>query len=497
MPLLSLTSIQYLLAIVGASIVRKITLSYFFLNCLAWFKFEAFEIPTNDEIKQVVGTPTKKGKDKTKSRKDDKYHVKRSPSSVETFKISSMNIERIQLKKKIIQVRDIELMKYSSDLEWVMDLAMVSLFCLIITEIQFYFCPPKTEYNLSSLWALLIIIYCLKILWSVTAIYFRSEHSIGERSICIASGCIFFVIAMVTLTTTHNYLELGLNESELFSPNDETIEIDFNSSPKKIVPMSRIMLKLAIAVICASASVVLTFPGLRFGQLQQALVNQPENSNISQILYSANYISYLVVICLWIKPLRDRLKDQDLFPIDDAKFEMIRMSVVIFVNLLRFSLMPKYVAIFLISTVTNRFQRLKYGGGTTTNREIQILIASIYNYFNVIVIQYTLPVMLCFYSSILFILISYHKWSSSPRINEDPSTVLATGQSEIGSDSFLNRLIGLEFDQSELMAYLEGFRRLISAEVLNSIFKFSTWWLHFTYLCTCTVGLTYHRYFTH
>lgn len=57
--------------------------------------------------------------------------------------------------------------------------------------------------------------YLRKVLYSVTALYFKGDESSGERSMCITCGCFFFVLAMVVLVIDENLLEFGLDRGSL------------------------------------------------------------------------------------------------------------------------------------------------------------------------------------------------------------------------------------------------------------------------------------------
>lgn len=486
MPLFSLSVSQYILAIVSASILHKLTVNRFFLGWLTSHKFQAFSIPTNQELKKLkdkasAESRVSKTRNRTKPKRDDRRSQRDIDDDQEVFKIPSWVLNGYNLKKTTVDLRNIESIKYSMDLEWVVDLALMSLFCLLLTEIQFYFYPPTNECNFSILWAFLVVFYCIKILWSLTAIYLKSENSIGERSICLVSGCIFIAISMIILSINGEYLELDLTSG---SSLDSSLGLTLTT-------------KLLIILICSCISVLFTFPGLRYGQLHQAIVNDPQSTPLGKAIYSINYISHLLIILLWVKPVsRDLLKRQDFIVLDDATYDTARIYIVLLVNFAKFLLLPKYVAIFLTSTVEDRMRRIRFSGGVTTNRDLQVIISSIYNYFNVIVIQYTLPVLLCFFTTIIYKLILYHKWTSYSEL------YVRSGASPMLDDRVPESEPGFNAGEtddstslSQIIACVLG--KFISTKLLASVFGLAVWWLHFSSFCTCSAGVIYHGYFTH
>lgn len=513
MPLLSLSVSQLLLAFVSASILHKLTFNSFFLKWLASHRFECALLPTNNELRRLKdrtrepsGGKRAPGKQKSKLKKEFNIHPE---SKDDVFKIPVANLDSLKLDKTTIGVSNLESMYYAVDLEWIVDLAFMSLFTLALTEIQFYFYPQANEYNFSLLWCLLVVVYCVKTLWKLTAIYFKNEKSIGERSVCIISGCFFLLIAMITQMVDEKRLELGLDDAYRSFTNSTGAEVKTGPSSRTL---SLITFKFSTVILCSLIGVLFTFPGLRFGQLHVGLLDKPSTSRIAHIIYTINFLSPLFIIILWIKPIsRDLFKNQDLLIIDDIAFDTIRIYSIITFSLFRFYLLPRYVSMFLSSSST-RIARLRFRGGTVTNREIQMTISGIYNYVNVISIQYILPILMCLFTSIMFTTMGGHKWI--PSLDQTPAGNLTLSESPMGiegefsGNSFMTQANNesiVEFVESnnstfsfltEMINFSE-IKRQFSAEVFRGIFGFATWWLHLSWFCTTTTGVIYHTYFLH
>ena len=67
--------------------------------------------------------------------------------------------------------------------------------------------------NLSLLWCLLVLGFTLKILLSLTRLYFVGDEAIGERSLCIVAAFSYLVVAMAALVVDESSLELGLDDA--------------------------------------------------------------------------------------------------------------------------------------------------------------------------------------------------------------------------------------------------------------------------------------------
>lgn len=547
MPLLSLSISQLLLAFVSSSILHKLTSNLLFLKWLVSHKLTCLIVPTNVELKKLKyksknHANNKKGGIRQKSLPKRAELAASGDQKDELFTIPTADLSFLKLEETNMTVRDLELINYSVDTEWIVDLSLMSMFSFIITELQFNFYPTTTECNFSLLWTLLVIFYCVKILWKLTAAYFRNDKSIGERSICITSGCLFLLIAMILLLVDEKTLELGLegayrsfNESATTFVNSHTLSTNQQESRPLTKPISFILVKFSIAIICSLTGVVFTFPGLRFGQLQRGLLDKPETTNFEHFLYSLNYLSSLIVVLLWVKPLsRNFLKNQNLIT-EDSTFDTLRIYMIIILNFIRFYQLPKYVAMFLLGA-NNRVTRIRCRGGSTTNKEIQITISSIYNYVNVVTLQYILPILMCFFMTIMFKSMGDHNWlptSVSPSTinvtsptsdgqeyysiidnntaskfsinNDEPSLdqvsqiVTTSNGSYDNSSSASNSTVTILLSALSIpnVVSLNDIKGIFSSDVFRGILGFSIWWLHFSWLCCSTAGLIYHTYLLH
>lgn len=513
MPLLSLSLSQLLLAFVSASILRKLTYNRFFLKWLASHRFVCYLVPTNQELKICS--------DKVKSNQVSKKSARLKNRPIidprEVFKIPTSSLDSLKLDKTVMTKRDFEIINSSLDLEWIMDLALMSLFSFIITEMQFYFFPLSTEFNFSLLWTLLVIGFCINVLWKLTAVYFKNRdfEFISERSICIISGGIFLLIAMLILTVDENQLELGIESAyRSFNHSATTLTNNLNGHGTFSRPTTLILFKFCVAVFCSITGMLYTFPGLRFGQLHKNLLDRSCNKNLHLIAYNFNYLLPLFVICLWVKPISRAIITGPkgfFISLNDKNFEIFRIYCVVLANISRFFLLPRYITIFLES-VDDRITRIKRRGGTTTNREIQMTVSAIFNYVNIVVIQYILPILMCLFTAMIYKTLGGHSWlptfaGKTEAFNETISITNATNvflAPDIDSFSISHRNIsGSNLSESSAtmvesvatMVNLNDFKKIFTPELFKGILGFATWWFHFSWFCSSTTGLIYHTYF--
>lgn len=71
----------------------------------------------------------------------------------------------------------------------------------------------KTFFRISIISLFFCLLFFSKFLISLTVQYFKSDESIGERSMCLLAGVLYFVVSMVILVVDENTLEIGLEQA--------------------------------------------------------------------------------------------------------------------------------------------------------------------------------------------------------------------------------------------------------------------------------------------
>ena len=254
-----------------AQIVLSIVdlLYMFFTNSLV-----RYLAPTDDQLRETLGVVKNTHKSKHKRDKEPKDN---------TFKVPR-NIS-VPLSAQEVQTLDVIQLPYYAELQWLIDFGVYALIIYLFTEIYYFLVPNNNEYNLSLIWCSLVVAFSLyvisleyqsidvllyyrKILFSITRLYFKSDESIGERSLCIVSGSLFFLAAMIVLIADENLLEFGL----------EPAYRSFNESAFKLLeahslletasgPSSLLMLKFWLAVWCGLIGAFFIFPGMRVAKM--------------------------------------------------------------------------------------------------------------------------------------------------------------------------------------------------------------------------------------
>lgn len=503
MRLLNLSVSQLLWVFIATNLLNKLKPNRLFLRWLASCGLKCYQVPIDDELRKLQYSQKREKNDSKKNQHHKKEarsseHNESPAQSKNEFKIRCSDLVKLNLSKRNVTLNFLDSAPLSDELEWVVDFASMSLISFILTQVLFYFSPRSNEYNFSLVWVFLVILQCLIILAQLTTIYIRAKLAVGERSICLVSAFIFLLLALTVLTTGDSQLELKVNESlqllkngvppTQFVDKDALLDADEVDIPPPtndtFSPLVMASIKFFIALMCSFVGVMLTFPGFRFGQMHESIMVSVVTSTFQKILYNINLVFPFVIVCLWIPNIsRNLLTKQDIVPIDDQEFEFIRGCFLIAFNLLRFSLVKRYLGAFLESAVETKLAQIRRKGGFTSNRAIQISVASMNNFVNVVCVQYILPTVICLFTSIMYISLTYNNETST----DDSAKRFATLRYLFGSD------------QKALVETVEelifSIQRLIASDLTRNILGFVTWWTHFAWSCTTLVGFGYHKYF--
>jgi len=445
-----------------------------FLKWLSSKKMTCYRIPT---VEQLRGLSENQSRQKASLMKTAKNGTK---DGRDIPMIRAANLTKLELDTVNIHPLTLWAAPYGEELEWVVDFAFTSLISFTITEIIFHFPSPSTknEYNFSLLWVSLVIIQSTGLLLELTSNYFYNKDSVGERSICIVSSFVFFFTAMLILSLEETSLETGISKAteslcrSLY--RDETSSYCYDSSPYMI----SFSLKLLLAFTSSIVGAIFIFPGFRFGQLQEALVEQSQSQ--TKIIYLFNHLASVLVIILWIPKIsRIPLNDMTSVEIDDRKFDLLRVGFAMIISLVRAILVPYYTKEFLKSGKI-RVDKIRQRGGFTTSSEIQMTVAGINNYVNIVAIQYLLPTLICLFTAIMYLTLSLNP-SQEP---EAPGSHLS----------------GLDYLFGEQLYMVEDItsrvKRIFVSDFFKNLLCYATWWSHFTLFSTTSAGVIYHKYFT-
>ena len=377
------------------------------------------------------------------------------------------------IKLQDVQVRrqDLTLLHFAGELEWMINLSLAAAIVYLITLAYYYIVPSavQTEYNLSTVWLLLVCGYIVKVLAHLTKFYF-SDDVASQRAVGIVFVMLFFVCSLGILLIDEGVLDFGLEKSHK----------DISTSVARL--LGRIhnqtngerdngvfpiwVFKIFLAICATLLSSVLIFSGFRFGDVHFNTVrySAQKKTLLRSILHTC-YIAPMFCLSLWIRPLsRDVIAERDhvnLFGIAELSYENFRFVVIMSVCLLRIVMFSTYMQSFL-DTAKWRVINLRREQGRITIKDLRSRVSSIFEYYPATGVHYLAP-----YLILLLLTLLLHMSSMS-----------------LAAQSSAEQAKTVAEDNSVNVFKFSGF----GISLFHGVISFMSWWLCFSISITSGIG---------
>ncbi|GFX26713.1 transmembrane protein 161B [Trichonephila clavipes] len=432
---MAIFGVQLVVTMVMASVLQKVSAHFSVARWLLSYRLTRYLHPSDEELLSVAGLQRVNGQKKGKKSKDRKDDDKDSEFMV------PKNLE-LQLDVAAVHPNDMIQLHYYSEYQWLLDFSLCALIVYVVTEVYYYLIPAKDEVNLSILWCILVVGFAAKILLSLTALYFRGEEAVGERSLCLTAGFLFFFLAMIVLIADENFLEFGLEPAySSFNASAHTFLMDQGLDSSG--PASKLMFKLSLALWCGFIGSFFTFPGLRLARMHKDALKYCSERPFLKTLLHISFISPMFIVLMWVKPVSRHYFTERTWPgipqalMSPDAFDTTRLVLIIVIVAIRFLLMPHYLQSYL-NMAPEKLRNLRKEAGKISNVELQKMVARVFYYLCVVTLQYLTPLMLCLFSALLLKTLGDYKWSSYMGVESSLEIVNATAAKvsplPVGSD---------------------------------------------------------------
>ncbi|XP_063051340.1 transmembrane protein 161B [Engraulis encrasicolus] len=491
-------SVQLVVTMVMASVIQKVIPHYSlarWLLCSGGLRW--YQHPSDDELRSLAGKLQKGGK----SKKDRKYngHIDNKPMTI------PKDID-LQLETKCIAEVDTLALHYFPEFQWLVDFTVAATVVYLITELYFCVAEPSGEMNISVVWCLLVLAFVIKILFSLTAHYFRLEEG-GERSLCITFAFFFFVKAMAILIVTENYLEFGL-ETGFANFSESAVQFLENQGLQSQGPISKLTFKLILALLCSLIGAFLTFPGLRLAQMHLDALTLT-TGKVTQTFLHINFLAPLIMVLLWVKPLtKDYImnptlgKEESVPLMSEATFDTLRLWLILLLCALRLAMMRHHLQAYL-NLAKKAVDTMKKEAGRISTVDLQKMVARVFYYLCVIALQYVAPLVMLLHTTLLLKTLGGHSWWVYPEedqpcpfdgINSESASVVTTEAPSLASTTTTSSPGTTAASVAQLSVALGGLRTVFSPLLFRGLLSFLTWWVAACLFSTSLFGLFYHQY---
>ena len=439
------------------------------------------------------GTGSKGGG--SKGGKHRKYEGKKGVNHKEkddTFTIPCNTPLTLDMAK--VEPIDLVHLNYFEEYIWLMDYSLCAVVVYILTEIYFVL-GNWNEINISVLWCLLAIAFCVRILFSQTGLYFQMEDG-GERILIITFGFFYLVLAMGILVVDEDILEFGLESGyQNFSQSASQFLTEQGSSSTG--PVSLLTFKIILAFFCSLIGALLCFPGLRTAKLHLDSLRYSKENPVKQILLHLNFILPFLIMLMWVKPIgRDMLCGLNwrvtMTVFSEWVFENLRIFLFVILLIVRLLLLPTYLQSHL-NLAHEKIQNLQKESGRISNIEIQKTVARVFYILCLVTLQYLIPVLVLLFLSFLYKTLGDYSWSgmfgeeAERFVSSFTRTQNVTAASNTTSDAGTIIDTAVQFSLT-----FSNLRKVFTPVWYRGLLSYLTWWVCTSWSISMGFGLYYH-----
>ncbi|XP_030921548.1 transmembrane protein 161B-like, partial [Geospiza fortis] len=165
--------------------------------------------------------------------------------------------------------------------------------------------------------------------------------------------------------------------------------------------VSKLTFKLFLAVLCSLIGAFLTFPGLRLAQMHLDALNLA-TEKITQTLLHINFLSPLLVVLLWVKPIVKSIFNITFFihRMSEDTFDTMRLWIIILLCALQLVMMRSHLQAYL-NLAQKCMDQMKKEDGRISTIDLQKMVARVFCYLCVIPLQYIAPLVMVLHSTLL------------------------------------------------------------------------------------------------
>ncbi|CAL1592812.1 unnamed protein product [Knipowitschia caucasica] len=495
---MALMGIQLVVSLLAASIMQKMAPHCSFARWLlcngSLFRFRH---PSEGELCALAGKQLPKP-----NRRDRRQNGENKPLTV------PKDID-LYLHQAPVNVMDALVLRFFLEYQWLVDFAVYATGVFMFTECYYSVVDASKEVNIGAIWCVLIVLFGLKTLHTLMSHYFNSEEG-GERSVCLAFGFLSLLVAMLVLVVREDYLEFGLEPgfNSLFDNMEAFLKHQGYSDWS--IPVTRLTLKLALAVVCAYIGSLLAFPGLRLAQTHLDAVQMNSDRPLIQILLHMSFMSPIIVLILWVKPIaRDFLANAPMGKtsvtiVPSSAFDSMRLGIIVFLCLLRLAVTRYHLQAYL-NLAQKWVQQMKKEAGRIAAIDIQRKVTRVFCYLTVVTLQYLIPIFLILFTTLALKSLGDFSWipgeEQPPGVT--PALVLPTAAPAV-SGVLEEDEEGVDYMEEDIQATVarlsESFsalRSVLTPLFFRGFFAFLTWWVAACQVISSLFGIYFHQYLMH
>ena len=419
--------VQLVVTMIVASFLHKLSPYYSFGRWLVTAGLHRFLPPSDEVLRPHVAAAASTNRSKKKlanSRPATKEYTHLDHS------LAIPKSANIKLDSMPIKGMDLILVRYSEEFQWMMDFTCGAI-TVFLTTCAYYYLKPSavvSEYNLSTIWMLLLFMYTVKVLMSLTKFYFSQDLS-RERSIGIVFTMLFFVCALVVLIIDEGILDFRLEKSyrEINRYVAKVLET-YIQDPENFRLLPMWAFELGIAVFGSFLGAMFIFPGFRFAEMHYDALRTTRNV-FARTLLHLSYIFPLISLVLWIKPVSENMVANTGFVYfigHEVSYENFRFGTLMFTCLLKLLMYRVYLQNYL-NMGRSRVENVRREQGRITICDLRKKVSNIFLFYCAVAVQYMSPFIILLSLSILLYTSSEHPFTAYQGDDDDMNKMKFSG----------------------------------------------------------------------
>ena len=440
--------------------------------------------PTEEEIRQAAGVPS------VTSRKTRKHE---GPKKSKDEPLTVPKSTALHLEAAVIDSVDILPLHFYLEYQWLVDFSFCGLIVYATTDVYYTLFGPANEFNLSMMWCLLMVGFSIKVLYSLTAIYFRTEEA-GERILCVVFAFFFLVLAMGVLIIDEDTLEFNLI-SGYRSFSSEANTFLKKQGMESAGPATLTSFRIVLAFVSCFLGAFLTFPGLRLAKMHSDAIKYAAGNPFKQLALYFNMIFPLIITLMWVKPVSRQYLVERTYSgrnlITNEQFDAVRIIVLFAFCLVRFLLCWSHLQAHL-NLAYEKALEIRKEAGRISVVELQRVVARVFFYLCVVALQYLAPLILLL--SCVFMLKTLGEYSFEESFDIQLPTLArnrsAINQSSADPSNFISST------SEEFSLALASLKQIFTPLYFRGLFSFLCWCICTCWFTTSAFGLVYYSYFT-
>ncbi|XP_035268384.1 transmembrane protein 161A [Anguilla anguilla] len=490
---MALMGVQLVVSLLAVSIMQRMAPHCSFARWLlcngSLFRFKH---PSEGELYALAGKQIPKT-----SRRD-----RRQNGSGDSKPLTVPRDINLHLEAAPVNVMDALVLRFFLEYQWLIDFALYAFGIYLFTEGYYWVVDASKEVNIGAIWCVLTILFCLRTLHMLMSHYFRSDEG-GERAVCLAFGFLSLLVAMLVLVVREDYLEFGL-EPGLASLFYNLEVFARQQGYEWTVPVTKLTVKFGLAAFCAFIGALLAFPGLRLAQTHLDAVQMNTGRPLIQILLHMSFLSPLVVLLLWVKPIaRDFLANAPMGKttvtlVSSSTFSSLRLWTVVALCGLRLALTRYHLQAYL-NLAPKWVEQMKREAGRIAAVDIQKKVTRVFCYLTVVTLQYLTPILLILFSTLAMKSLGDFSWGLAPEApGVTPAAVPPTAapllpvlEDEDEGEDFEEDVQATVARLTEAFAAL---RAVLTPIFFRGVFAFLTWWMAACQVISSLFGIYFHQY---